>query len=74
MTSQTEQDILRPDTHSSSNLLGERQMVHPDQLNSHTDQQQMSGPPGNDSSEKPQVANKRLLLSGSWIVTLMSLR
>ncbi|XP_064946346.1 uncharacterized protein LOC103970782 isoform X2 [Musa acuminata AAA Group] len=54
VTSQTEQDILRPDTHSSSNLLGEIQMVHPDQLNSHTDQQQMSGPPGNDSSEKPQ--------------------
>ncbi|CAD5192986.1 unnamed protein product [Musa acuminata subsp. malaccensis] len=73
VTSQTEQDILRPDTHSSSNLLGEIQMVHPDQLNSHTDQQQMSGPPGNDSSEKPQVANKRLLLSGSWIATLMSL-
>ncbi|KAJ8466051.1 hypothetical protein OPV22_028603 [Ensete ventricosum] len=54
VTSQTEQDLLRPDTHSISNLLGEIRMVHPDQLNSHTDRQQMSGSLGNDSSEKLQ--------------------
>lgn len=36
---------------------GEMQMVHLDNLNSHRDQQQMSGHSGFDSSDEVQVIN-----------------
>ncbi|URE49729.1 hypothetical protein MUK42_31976 [Musa troglodytarum] len=53
--SQTEQEFLRSDTHYSFDMPGEMQMVHLDNLNSHRDQQQMSGHPGFDSSDEIQV-------------------
>ncbi|THU54050.1 hypothetical protein C4D60_Mb10t20930 [Musa balbisiana] len=52
---QTEQEFLRSDTHYSFDMPGEMQMVHLDNLNSHRDQQQMSGHPGFDSSDEVQV-------------------
>lgn len=54
---QTEQEFLRSDTHYSFDMPGEMQMVHLDNLNSHRDQQQMSGHPGFDSSDEVQVIN-----------------
>ncbi|XP_018675393.2 uncharacterized protein LOC104000469 isoform X3 [Musa acuminata AAA Group] len=53
--SQTEQEFLRSDTHYSFDMPGEMQMVHLDNLNSHRDQQQMSGHSGFDSSDEVQV-------------------
>ncbi|RRT83428.1 hypothetical protein B296_00014355, partial [Ensete ventricosum] len=53
--SQTEQEFLRSDTNYSLDMPGEMQIVHLDNLNSHRDQQQMSGHPGFDSSDEVQV-------------------
>ncbi|WOL05237.1 hypothetical protein Cni_G13964 [Canna indica] len=52
---QTEQDLLGSDAQYSFNLPGEIQIGHPEHLNNHRDQQQISGNPANDLREETQL-------------------